>query len=89
MDNVACYGLENKLIDCSYHTDTTEDEHSHDIWINCHTTERSSDHTTCTSRAALAVSLVVLVFAVVSIVVFIIIAVVLFKYKKGTNMTER
>ena len=89
MDNVACYGLEDKLIDCGYHTDTTEDEHSHDIWINCHTTEQSSDQTTSTARAALAVSLVVLVVAVVSIVVFIIIVVVLFKYKIGTNMTER
>ena len=25
MDNVACYGSEDKLIECSYHTDTTED----------------------------------------------------------------
>ena len=35
MDNVACYGNESKLIDCTYHTDTSEDEHSEDIWINC------------------------------------------------------
>ena len=35
MDNVACYGTESKLIDCTYHTDTSEDEHSDDIWINC------------------------------------------------------
>ena len=35
MDNVACYGTESKLIDCTYHTDTSEDEHSEDIWINC------------------------------------------------------
>ena len=37
MDNVACYGTESKLIDCTYHTDTSEDEHSEDIWINCGT----------------------------------------------------
>ena len=37
MDNVACYGTESKLIDCTYHTDTSEDKHSEDIWINCGT----------------------------------------------------
>ena len=35
MDNVACYGTESKLVDCTYHTDTSEDKHSGDIWINC------------------------------------------------------
>ena len=31
MDHVACFGFEDKLIDCSYHTDTSEDDHSADI----------------------------------------------------------
>ena len=31
MDNVACYGSEDKLADCNYHTDTTEDKHKNDI----------------------------------------------------------
>ena len=35
MDNVACYGSEDKLTDCTYHTDTSEDVHKDDIWINC------------------------------------------------------
>jgi hypothetical protein len=38
VNNVACYGSEDKLIDCTYHTDTTEDDHSNDIWINCNVT---------------------------------------------------
>ena len=42
MDNVACYGTESKLIDCTYHTDTSEDEHSEDIWINCGTPTSTS-----------------------------------------------
>ena len=42
MDNVACYGTESKLIDCTYHTDTSEDEHSEDIWIDCGTPTSTS-----------------------------------------------
>ena len=45
MDNVACYGSEDKLIDCTYHTDTTEDDHSNDIWINCNVTGTSKTAT--------------------------------------------
>ena len=37
MDTVACYGSEDKLTDCTYHTDTSEDVHNEDIWINCNT----------------------------------------------------
>lgn len=35
LDTVACYGSEHNLIDCSYHTDTSEDQHSQDIWVTC------------------------------------------------------
>ena len=35
MDNIGCQGTENKLIECGYHTDTSEDSHSGDIWIDC------------------------------------------------------
>ena len=41
IDNVACYGLEDKLIDCTYHTDTTGEEHINDIWINCNATSNT------------------------------------------------
>ena len=35
MDNVGCYGTENRLIDCAYNTDTREDTHTGDVWIDC------------------------------------------------------
>ena len=38
MDNVGCFGTEAKLIDCAYHTDTSEDRHSDDIWMDCMST---------------------------------------------------
>ena len=34
MGNIGCQGTENKLIECGYHTDTSEDSHSGDIWID-------------------------------------------------------
>ena len=41
MDNVGCHGTEDRLIDCAYHTDTSEDRHSGDIWIECNTASKS------------------------------------------------
>ena len=35
MDNVGCYGTEDRLIDCTYHTDSSEESHTGDIWIDC------------------------------------------------------
>ena len=52
MDTVACYGIEDKLIDCTYHTDTNEDKHVNDIWINCAATKHIIDSPTVTSKAA-------------------------------------
>ena len=99
MDNVACYGSEDKLIDCSYHTDTTEDDHSNDIWINCDTTEQSAteqstteqstDQSQLTAIAGLGLSLILLVIIIVVIVFLVIIALVLYKHKKRTYTTER
>jgi uncharacterized protein YxeA len=86
VNNVACYGSEDKLIDCNYHTDTTEDDHSNDIWINCDTTEQSSDQST--AKAALSISVVLLVIFIVVIVILIIIAVLLYKRKSGASTTE-
>ena len=56
MDNVACYGSENKLIDCSYNTDTTEDEHLNDIWINCNVASDKEQVTQATSDTTEVVS---------------------------------
>ena len=35
IDNVACYGSDDKLIDCAYLTDTSEDSHNNDVSIDC------------------------------------------------------
>ena len=43
LDNVACHGTEDKLIDCTYHTDTSEDSHSDDIWIDCSNTSATNN----------------------------------------------
>ena len=45
MDDVGCYGSEDKLIDCTYHTDTTEDEHINDVWITCNANEQATQAT--------------------------------------------
>ena len=46
MDNVACFGFEDKLIDCSHHTDTSEDDHSTDIRVHCtQSNETHNDNT--------------------------------------------
>ena len=84
MDNVACFGSEDKLIDCSYHTDTTEDDHSNDIWINCDTTEQSTteqstDQSQLTAIAGLGLSLILLVINIVVIVFLVIITLVLYR----------
>lgn len=43
MDHVGCYGLEAKLVDCSYSTDTSEDDHSEDIGVQCQTEQSSGN----------------------------------------------
>ena len=50
MDTVACYGSENKLTDCTYHTDTSEDMHNKDIWINCNKTIPTQQPTSVTNN---------------------------------------
>ena len=46
MDNVACYGSEDKLIDCTFNTETSEDVHSNDIWVKCSSVTEKSMSTT-------------------------------------------
>ena len=48
MDNVACYGSEEKLSDCTYHKNTIEDEHINDVWINCNATGANEQATQTT-----------------------------------------
>ena len=76
MDNVACSGLESKLINCSYHRDTTEDNHSEDIIAHCATssaTEPSKQGSSFSiSVASLIMALGVCIFLLVVFVVFVV-----------------
>ena len=58
MGNVACYGSEDKLMDCNYHTFTSEDDHINDMWINCDIIDSPSSNTDKQSTVALAVSII-------------------------------
>ena len=65
MDNVACRGTEERLTDCSYNTDTSEDTLSQDIWIDCSSvssvdTNREGSMRAGTVTTELAVALVAL-----------------------------
>ena len=88
MDNIGCQGTENKLIECGYHTDTSEDSHSGDIWIDCSDSSTatndelmssSSDDTDLEARTNAALAL-----AVVTTIFFILLAIfVIICMKKG------
>jgi preprotein translocase subunit SecF len=93
MDNVGCYGSEDKLIDCTYQTDTTEDEHINDIWITCNANEQatqatfdateivsSSESTSTTSVVALAV--VVIVLGISILVIIFLIGYIVLRHKR-------
>ena len=90
MDNVACYGSEAKLIECNYHTDTSEDDHSEDIWVNCGAAGTSSlECSSGSEQSSSSVSVVVLaIFLCISILVTIVVVVVAFvvyKHLKKRN----
>ena len=89
MDNVACYGSESKLVDCTYNTDTTEDKHSEDIWINCGTTDTT---TTDNSTPASTIVLVVL-FSIMSVIGIIVIGLLIgclvYKHKNKKESDAR
>ena len=101
MDTVACYGSEDKLTDCTYHTDTSEDVHDEDIWINCNKTIPTQQPTSViddtgpttkelksdapSNTIALAVSLVGLAISLVVIGLLICLLVYNRKRKSGTT----
>ena len=74
LDNVACHGTEDTLINCTYHTDTSEDSHSEDIWIDCSPTPTTPMAPTNAalvteneSNTELIVAVVALVFSIIVI----------------------
>ena len=87
MDNVGCYGTEPKLINCSYHSDTSEDNHSEDVAVIC-----SDDGGIDAAQRATIVSSVSLVIVILCIcavvVVILVIAVLYFRKKRKTGTIE-
>ena len=76
MDNVACYGSEDKLTDCTFNTQTSEDVHNNDIWIECSSvigtsmsTINNEENNTALIISLVAVCGLLLVLVVISSVV--------------------
>ena len=90
MDNVGCYGTEEKLIDCAYHTNTSGDKHSGDVWIDCSSAEGSCDNAnnieTCDQMAAS--SDIAIIVALVSLVGLIVLVVALVGYILYTRKSK-
>ena len=98
MDNVACYGSEDKLIECSYNSDTTEDTHDDDIWIDCSSDElnHNEDNPTIiyynaeniasvmnlTVAPAVNAALVVAVIAIVIVIVLVLVVLIQYICRK-------
>ena len=81
MDNIGCQGTENKLIECGYHTDTSEDSHSGDIWIDCSDSSTATNDESKSSSSEVAAlkarTNAALTLAVVIPICFILLAIVL------------
>ena len=101
MDNVACYGSEDKLIDCSYRTETSEGGHGDDVWVKCEITSPTADISkepeltpmsssdqanNTTSTISLAVGQAVCILLIVLLTVSIV---YLYKRKSGARTGTR
>ena len=88
IDNVACYGSEDKLIDCTYHTDTSEDTHAGDIWIDCSSSTatsagQSSDQTHADNGKIDTAVIVAVIAAVIGLLALVIIIAYIICNKQG------
>ena len=84
MDNVACFGSEDNLIECTYHTDTSEDDHSTDVRVHCKpSTNAIQGSTNAVSVVALTLVIFVSLIAVAVGSVFIML-----RYRKKKNHTS-
>ena len=92
LDNVGCHGTEDKLIDCTYHTDTSEDSHSDDIWIDCSNTSVTNNfeaETNSNDEMALGnVSDTGLIVAIVALILSISVIIALVGYTVYTRQRK-
>ena len=100
IDNVACYGAEAKLIDCSYQTDTSEDDHSEDIWVHCliiecpdsslnkdTTISQQQSSSSALSAVALTMALAICMVVVTVVIVYVVLRHI--KQRKNQHSNER
>ena len=76
MNNVTCFGSEAKLIECNYRNDTSGDDHSEDVWVNCDAS--SPDRSTEQSSSSTSVTVVVLLLYISILVIIITVVAFLF-----------
>ena len=92
MDTVACSGSESKLFSCTYHRDTSEDEHSEDIRVHC--AQNTPDITnisqgSSSGNVALGLSIASLIFfSVLALCLIIIMACIVHNLCKRMNKYE-
>ena len=86
MDNVACYGSEDKLIDCTFKTETSKGVHTN-IWIECSSVTEKSMSTTNIEQKNNTALIIPLVTVCVLLLVMVVINSVLCLYvcKRGTK----
>ena len=92
IDNVACYGSEDKLIDCVYHTDTSEDTHAGDIRIDCSSTDPSAGHSsfhTHTDGGGIDTAVIVAVVAAVIGLIALVVVIAYIICKKQNKIQRR
>ena len=87
MDNVACYGSEDKLTDCTFNTETSEDVHNNDIWVKCSSVTEKDISTTSSEQEKSTGLIIPLVAVCVLLLVMVVIISVLCLYmcKRGTK----
>ena len=95
MTLVACYGSEERLIDCDYHEYTDDRNYSTDVSISCHSStsdspaagsnNSTSNNPTAGSNGVSIASLTVAVICAVAVVILVAILIVRRKKKKYTT----
>ena len=85
MTLVACYGSEERLIDCSYHEFTDSKDDSMDIGINCGSSESSAAGLSSESTASLSIAVIIAIAFIILIAILIAVFVLRRKKKKYTT----
>ena len=93
MDNVGCYGTEEKLIDCSYHTDTSGDRHSGDVWIDCGSADgcdNANNVETCDQMAASSDTAIIMALVSLAGLILLVVALVGYiLYSRKSKLQQR